>query len=156
DRRFPDLTGAGAPFGATSLTLGTAPTSTTTQDFEVVGGALDLLSVLKGSQAISGEVVRTELLKKLMLTVIENAGARWGMLLLEGDRPLVAIVKRSSKKDPGFVTLHESAERSAVEFSRSIVRYVQRTREVVVLGDASADGPFQSDSYVSLRRPKSV
>ena len=37
-------------------------------------GALDLISVMKASQAISGEIILPELLKKMMKIVIENGG----------------------------------------------------------------------------------
>src|SRR6185503_2623031 len=43
---------------------------------------LDVLSVLKASQAISGEIVLDHLLEKLMQVVIENAGGSRGVLIL--------------------------------------------------------------------------
>ena len=48
-----------------------------------VSAALDLTSVLKASQAISGEIDLGRLLDRLMTVVIENAGAQRGFLLLE-------------------------------------------------------------------------
>src|SRR5262249_2245157 len=55
-------------------------TTTTTQRG---GGALDLRSVLKASQALSGEIVLERLLARLLHTVIENAGAERACLLLD-------------------------------------------------------------------------
>jgi predicted ATPase/signal transduction histidine kinase len=156
ERTFPDLR-AGTPSASRAPLATTRPTSTiTTSEGARSGRALDLVSVLKASQAISGEMVLTELLKKLMRILVENAGARWGVLILEGDRPLLAVAKHSSRDEAGLVTLHESGEASPVEFSLAIVRYVERTHEVVVLGDASEAEAFHSDPYVVAHRPKSV
>ena len=59
--------------------------TTTTQDSS---GALDLVSVLKASQAIAGEVALDEVLKKIVIIASENAGAARGLLLLERDGAL--------------------------------------------------------------------
>ncbi len=45
------------------------------------GEILDLATVMKASQAISGEIVLDKLLKEMMKTVIENAGAQKGFLI---------------------------------------------------------------------------
>ncbi len=53
-----------------------------------VGGSsvfLDMATVMKASQAISGEIVLENLLKKLMDIVMENAGAEKGYLILKSD-----------------------------------------------------------------------
>ncbi|EPX64688.1 Serine/threonine protein kinase PrkC, regulator of stationary phase [Cystobacter fuscus DSM 2262] len=150
DRTFPELR---------TVTMSSAPSKvsdTTTSELTHPSSALDLVSVLKASQAISGERVLTHLLEKLMQIVIENAGARWGVLILEDERPLVAVAKQPSKDGPGGVTLHESLEQTPVAFSEAIVRYVQRTQEVVVLDDASTATSFDSDPYIAANRPKSV
>jgi hypothetical protein len=64
---------------STTLTL-RATTSSTRKTASTV---LDLTSVLKASQAISGEIVFDQLLKKLMTVIIENAGAQRGFLIIE-------------------------------------------------------------------------
>src|SRR4028119_2430525 len=56
-----------------------APTSTSTN----LGDTLDLATVMKASQAISGEIVLSKLLERLMKIAIENAGAEKGFLILE-------------------------------------------------------------------------
>ena len=47
------------------------------------GEALDFAAVMKASQAISGEIVLEQLLNQVMKTVIENAGAQKGFLILD-------------------------------------------------------------------------
>ncbi|HQW01058.1 MAG TPA: serine/threonine-protein kinase PknK, partial [Saprospiraceae bacterium] len=51
----------------------------------VHGSVLDITTVLKAANSISGEVVLSNLLTVLMGIVIENAGAQRGILLLEKD-----------------------------------------------------------------------
>ncbi|WNG43954.1 AAA family ATPase [Archangium minus] len=154
DHTFPELL-ARVTRGSGESRTPSSTESTTTQDSHS-SQALDLVSVLKASQAISGEVVLTQLLEKLVRIVVENAGARWGLLVLQGERPLVAVAESSPGAKVGKVSLHESTEQVPVEFSRAIIRYVERTHEVVVLGDASEAGAFQLEANVLARRPKSV
>ncbi|MFL5348090.1 MAG: AAA family ATPase [Hyalangium sp.] len=155
DRAFPELRMLTSSTGGGMLAPLSAENVTTTQETRS-SDALDLVSVLKASQAISGEVVLAELLKKLVRLVVENAGARWGLLMLEGERPLIAVAQSSPKNEVETVSLHESLEQLPVEFSHAIMRYVGRTQEVVVLGDASTAEILQSDAYVAAHRPRSI
>ncbi len=73
-------------FMQTPLVTGTTArisTGVSSTSGRTVVGALDLTSVIKASQAISGEIVLARLLQTLMKIVIENAGAQRGYLLLE-------------------------------------------------------------------------
>ncbi|MEO7327233.1 MAG: ATP-binding protein, partial [Minicystis sp.] len=113
---------------------------------------IDLTAVMRASQAISEEIVLDELLKKLMSTVLESAGARRGLLMLkEGSPAVVEVVK--TEEDQTTVTPRVD---DAAEYSRAIVRYVERTLEAVVLGDAAQAGQFRSDAYVLRARPRSI
>ena len=117
---------------------------------------LDLNTVIKSSQAISGEIVLGQLLKRLMEIVIENAGAQRGFLILEKNGHLV--IEAESDTDISEIKvlqaspLLEESDRLAV----SIVNYVARTRENVVLDDAFHQGQFTQDSYIRTNQPKSI
>src|SRR5262249_7514079 len=64
--------------------LARTATSTLTADTEQhLSSVFDLISVLKASQAISGEIQLDKLLTTLIKLVIENAGAQKGFLILE-------------------------------------------------------------------------
>jgi predicted ATPase/signal transduction histidine kinase/tRNA A-37 threonylcarbamoyl transferase component Bud32 len=118
------------------------------------GAALDLLAVMKASQAISGEIVLGELVRKLMSTVVENAGAQRGLLVLKGDHEV--IVEAGGEATADQILVSEAPIEGRSDVSLAIVRYVERTRESVVLGDAANAGQFRSDPYVSQVRPKSI
>ena len=119
------------------------------------GEILDLESVIKASQAISGEIVSGNLLKKLMEIVIENAGGEKGFLILNKDGKLVVEAYVSDCKEkivfPGSVPVKDCKD-----LSEAIVNYVERTRENVILNDASQEGIFTHDIYVRERQPRSI
>ena len=52
-------------------------------------------------------MVPHELIEKLLRIVVENAGARWGLLMLEGESSLVAVAKRAEEAAEFTVTVHE-------------------------------------------------
>jgi signal transduction histidine kinase len=162
DKAFPDLRPLALALSGNSLatsSLGyTSSLGHTTSDSEPGRAfhSLDLLSILKASQAISEEMVLKDLMEKLLRIVVENAGARWGLLMLEGERSLVAVARRSQEAEAFTITLHESRAQAPVEFSQAIVRYVERTQEAMVLGDASSDKSLRSDPYITARQPRSV
>jgi histidine kinase len=145
ERRHPDLL-SGAPRYGVQVS-----TSTSSQD---AASTLDINSVLKATQAISGEVVLSEALKKILRIAMENAGAERGLLLLDTDGALAIEIEGEAG---GEAILRASAP---VEGDRTlsvgIVNYVARRRESVVLHDAGAAGLFTGDSYVALHRPRSV
>ena len=119
------------------------------------GAALDLMAVMKASQAISGEIVLGELLRKLMRTVVENAGAQRGLLVLKGEHEVI-VEAGGAAVSADQILVSEAPLEDRSDVSLAIVRYVERTRESVVLGDAANAGQFRSDPYVSRVRPKSI
>ena len=108
--------------------------------------SLDLFTVMKASQAISGEIVLDTLLRRLMTTMLENAGAQRGQLLLTSDIPITVEAEAGEEAVPA-VRYGGSIEKQAGA-GASIIRYVERTREALVLGDACRTGPFAGDPAV--------
>jgi predicted ATPase/signal transduction histidine kinase/tRNA A-37 threonylcarbamoyl transferase component Bud32 len=131
---------------------GTLVASATT--VEDAASTLDITSVLKATQAISGEVVLSEALKKILAIAMENAGAERGLLLLDRDGVLAIEIEAEAGGEP---VLRSSAPLAGdTSLSAGIVNYVARRRESLVLSDASAAGLFTSDPYVAERRARSV
>jgi len=112
--------------------------------------SVDALAVVKATQALSGELVQDRLLGNLMHIVLEHAGAQTGhLLLLARDRLLVAASARTGAQG---VVLELPAPRPVVRgdlLPLSIAQYVRRTREHVLLADASADPTFAADPYLA-------
>jgi signal transduction histidine kinase len=117
--------------------------------------ALDLASVMKASQAISGQIVLRQLLRTLIQIVIENAGAQRGLFILVEDGELLLQAEGSVGKSE--VAVLQSAPISESEtLPRTLVNYVARTRESVILNDAPSEGRFTADPYISQSQPRSV
>ncbi|QSQ27659.1 AAA family ATPase [Pyxidicoccus parkwayensis] len=118
----------------------------------------DLLSVVKASQTISGEMVRAQLLRTLLQVVLEQGGARRALLVLsrEGELEVAAESAVGEEGAPG--TLFSPASQAlAARAPASILQYAQRTREHVLLADAAADAErFSGDPYFARARPRSV
>jgi predicted ATPase/signal transduction histidine kinase len=117
--------------------------------------ALDARSVFKASQAIASEIVLDRLLNTLMKIVIENAGAQRGFLILEQDGQLVIEAEGAVDRDEVLVLQSVPAE-TRNDLPISLIRYVERTNEQIVLSDAAQEAVFATDPYVTAAQPKSI
>ena len=116
---------------------------------------LDLATVIKVSEAVSGEIVLAHLIDTLLRTAIEHAGAERGLLILpcgEDYRIEAEITTRSNEVKVDF----RQASLTAADLPVSVFRYVLRTRESVLLHDASDQSSFSADDYVRKHRARSV
>jgi serine phosphatase RsbU (regulator of sigma subunit) len=153
DETFPELlSAASGPLQANFLTGLTDVTTTSSSD---TSERLDLASVLKSTQAMSSEIVLANLLEKLLNITMENAGAQRGFLVLESSGQLLVEAEMSVERQDITVRQSTSLE-SSHALSRSIVNYVARTLEPVVLDDAAHEGKFANTPYILKIRPKSI
>ncbi|MFB2919716.1 ATP-binding protein [Aerosakkonema funiforme] len=164
-------------FTAASST--SSPTKTTISTITTTGGTtsgqLDLASVLKASQAISGEILLDKLLAKLMKILIENAGAQKGFLILPAPKQSESeatnwVIEASGTVDADEVTTLESIPIDSVDsstgiplLSTAIVNYVARRQEIAVLDNAaeeiqnpSSQIQTRNDPYLLHAKPKSL
>lgn len=130
-----------------------APTSTHTIAAPVEH--LDLGTVIKVSQAVSGEIVPDKLVALILRTAIEQAGAERGLLILIEDDAHRMAAEATVGVD-GIRLHHEEAEVNATMMPMSMLLQVLRTRESVLLDDASADPSFVADPYVRELRARSM
>ncbi|KAM3112915.1 trifunctional serine/threonine-protein kinase/ATP-binding protein/sensor histidine kinase [Phormidesmis sp. 146-33] len=114
---------------------------------------LDLTAVIKASQALSSEIQLDQMLDRLMQVVIENAGAQRSVLLLRQDQRWVVAAQSSDAVKP---TVQSVPLDSSQVMPQSILNYVARTSETIVIDDARTELPFSSDPYILGRQPKSV
>jgi predicted ATPase/signal transduction histidine kinase len=124
-------------------------------------GVLDLITAVKASQTLAGEIVIDKLLAKMMKIVIENAGAETGFLILEKNEKWV--IEASGSVDADRVTVMQSIPIDFVEGDReitllavSVVNYVARTQQSIVLNDATREGQFTRTPYIIAAQPKSI
>ena len=115
---------------------------------------LDIVRVIKISQAISSEIVLDKLLSKLMKILMENAGAKRGVLLLLIEDEL--INRAEANLDSEAVVVQETQVNECEDLPLTVINYVERSRQDVVLGNAFAEDRFTTDPYVTKVKLKSV
>ncbi|KNY29772.1 protein kinase domain-containing protein [Pseudobacteroides cellulosolvens] len=119
--------------------------------------SLDLGSILKATQAISSEIKIDKLLKVLMNTIIENAGAQSGCLILKRETKNDLYVEALKSRDDEEIQVMQSIPfNDSKDFCPEIVQYVVRTRENIVIDNASKNPNFQNIKYVLDNKTKSV
>ncbi|MBM4397023.1 MAG: AAA family ATPase [Deltaproteobacteria bacterium] len=116
---------------------------------------LDLVAVLKASQVMSGEIRLNRLLERMMAIVVENAGAERGLLILESDGKLF-LEAESTPDAEAVAVLQHVPMREVPRAAQSVLNYVMRLEEPVVLANAAEDGAFTRDPYVAGARPRSI
>ncbi len=127
------------------------PTSTIAMPVE----HLDLATVIKVSQAVSSEMVLEKLIHTLMRTAIEQVGAERGLLILArgGEQRIAAEATTSGDTvnvEPRDMPVNETM------LPESVLHYVLRTRDSIILDDASAQPQFAADPYIRQHRARSI
>ncbi|NEU73480.1 AAA family ATPase [Hassallia byssoidea VB512170] len=120
---------------------------------------LDLGSVIKASQALSGEIELEQLLSTLMAVVMENAGAsKCALILSEGDNlDLTVTAVGFSSNEAAISTKFPSVHlESSYDIPVTLINYVKRTLEIFVIDDAKTVNFLISDRYIVRQQPKSL
>jgi len=117
---------------------------------------LDLAAVIRVSQAFAGEMVLEKLLDIVMRKAMEHAGAERGALIVpQGNEPKVEAEAETSGNDV-IVRLRAAFCDPGPSFPGSIVRYVMRTHDSLILDDAISDSSFSTDPHIRAHRVRSV
>ena len=116
---------------------------------------LDLATVIKVSEAVSGEIVLEKLVDTLVRTAIEHAGAERGLLILpRGDEHRIEA-EVTTHRSQVTVELRQTRV-TAADLPESVFQYVLRTKETVLLHDASGQSPFSDDAYIREHNARSL
>ncbi|MDL2410372.1 AAA family ATPase [Rhizobium calliandrae] len=114
---------------------------------------LDLATVIKISQAVSGEIVTGKLIDTLMRTALEHAGAERGVLLVPNKEQLrVEAVAETTARD---VAVHLPPVAGMIRVPTAMVNFVARTGEAVIVDDACIQNTW-SDEYMRDIKPRSM
>ena len=144
DRAFPALTVPARPFSP--RTSYSAPTD-----------ELDLLSVVRASQAISEELTVDRVTVRLMELVLAQGGASRGLLLARRGEMLAVTAEADTAAGSIQVRVGVGAtELGAAAAPLSLIQLVSRTGEAIVLDDATLEPRYAADPYVVADRPRSV
>jgi PAS domain S-box-containing protein len=128
-------------------------------DSQGTGGAaaeqLEFATVLKVSHAVSGEIILDRLLDRLMRAAIEHAGAERGLLITRRGDELQILAQATTSGADVIVDLSDGNHADAA-MPQSLVRYVMRTRDTLILEDASSQNLFSADPYLAQYRARSI
>ncbi|BAB76386.1 trifunctional serine/threonine-protein kinase/ATP-binding protein/sensor histidine kinase [Anabaena sp. FACHB-709] len=124
-----------------------------------ISDSLDLASVIKASQALSGEIELEQLLSTLMQVVMENAGASKSALILtasDTSELVVTTLSHSTNSASVFTSFPSSSLDSSFELPLTLIKYVKRNEEIFVIDNAQTVDFLASDRYVLREKPKSL
>jgi histidine kinase len=116
---------------------------------------LDVSTVMKASQALSIEIVPNRLLDKLMHLAKENAGAQKILFITNNNHELVIESSLIDEENMTSITQNLSVNNSHL-LPVSLIRYVERTCQHLVLDDATKATTFNSDLYIIQNQPVSI
>ncbi|GHE97444.1 ATP-binding hybrid sensor histidine kinase/response regulator [Thalassotalea profundi] len=108
--------------------------------------SLDLASVLKASETLSGEADLQAYLHRMMVIIIENAGAQKGALLLQTEGILNVEI--------AIGNYGKSASENQLPYS--LINYVARRQQAKIIENSVAESKFSNDPYFENNHPKSV
>lgn len=108
---------------------------------------MDFSSILKSSQALSGQIELDKLVRTIMTLSLESAGAQKGFLILHRKKTLLIRAQGSVDKNDGITLLSMPVDQSS-QLALSVVNYVGRTHKPVVLSQACQEGAYLSDPYI--------
>ncbi|MEH1866692.1 MAG: AAA family ATPase [Nostoc sp.] len=145
-------------------------TSSANSSSSSISVALDLASILKASQTLSGEIELEKLLSVLLHIVIENAGAdKCVFMLLESGRLLIQALAQLSlgigsvenKKGITHVDFYPRLlNPQPIEDSQDVpvglINTVRRSLKPTVIIDATVHPQFINDPYIQQQQPKSI
>lgn len=140
-------------------TAATAPAATRTSGSttgSMDSAALDLASVMKAAQAISGELALDRLLRTTMQLVLESAGAQTACFVVREGDELVVRARVAVGREPSAPASLERVTREDPTVPASMINAVLRTGQPLVLHDATQAGRFSSDPYLARHAPRSV
>ncbi|MFN6487489.1 MULTISPECIES: AAA family ATPase [unclassified Nostoc] len=151
ETRYPQLFPEQSSVASTPIRTTAGTTSNTSHI------AFDLTAVMKAIQAISSEIELDQLLRSLMKILIENAGAQTGFLILENSGKWV--IEASNELNEGenvYATQVLQSIPTANHLPESIINYVIRTHESVILNDATREGNFINEPYIQQNQTQSI
>lgn len=131
-----------------------ANTKTEGLAYKQSGQNLDLNSILKAANALAGETRINALLETLVRILLENATSQRGCFILN-DGGFLRIKVIGELKESHFQASHPDSVLSPELVPVSVLNYVTRTREAVILNEGIRE-KYPSDSYLQTNEPRSI
>ncbi len=116
---------------------------------------IDINYLIKSCLIIPAETEEKILLDKIMNVVLESSGAQHGYLIMEeGGELIIRAESHITEKDVVRATNQKFED--CKDICHAIIRYVHRTKEMVLLENASEKGEFKDNPEIQEMKLKSV
>jgi transcriptional regulator with GAF, ATPase, and Fis domain len=116
---------------------------------------IDINYLIKSCLIIPAETEEKVLLDKIMNVVLESSGAQHGYLIM-GENGDLIIRAESHITEKDVVRAANQKFEDCKDICHAIIRYVHRTKEMVLLENASEKGEFKDNPEVQEMKLKSV
>lgn len=116
-------------------------------------GPIELAAVLRMAEAVASEIVLANLVRAILRLVLEQSGARRGVLLLQ-QRELVVEAEALTSETGIVYRLRAGDDVSGVAYPAAMARAALRDRRAVLVADARVE--LASDPYVASHGARSI
>ncbi len=123
-------------------------------DTKLLQGQLDIKSLMKASLTLTSKITLSKLFAGMMKVAVENAGAQQGQLILSRNNQWVIFETITDPDGQELELLIPLENNNSTPVS--VINYVIRTEEVLVLNDIKLDHRFSTDPLVEKNKICSV
>lgn len=116
--------------------------------------AVGFKDILPAQRAISREIEAGRLIETLLTFAIDLVSAERGLIFLAQGSEL-EVGAEAARRDGSVRVAFPPVSAASSGFPQTVLRYVVRMEESVVLDDAAAENQFSGDDYLIRERPRS-
>ncbi|NPV39246.1 MAG: SpoIIE family protein phosphatase [Brevinematales bacterium] len=114
---------------------------------------VDLVTMVKASEALMGETEVDALLKRILTMVVENAGAEKGVFLYEKEDRLLVRAVKNPEQEAEVVSL---AFEEYTDMPQRVIQYALQKDEELLVEDAQEESLFATDPYIIRQMVRSL
>ncbi len=127
------------------------------QTFFLASVSLDIETLMDAAKTISGEIVLSVLIEKIMGIILQHAGAQKGILVLKDKISDDLLVKATGFIEHGKQKISIKDDRITEEnLPITLIRLVNHKTQPIIISNAVNDEHFFKDSYISKNQLKSI
>jgi predicted ATPase/serine phosphatase RsbU (regulator of sigma subunit) len=117
--------------------------------------SLDIESIIKAAQLIAGEIEMNGLLTNLIKLILINSGAQKSIIAMyKNNKLLIEAEYRVDQSAPNI--MKDTPIEKYSNIPHSVINYVDRTGEIILINDTSKKNRFTDDPYIKNKKTKSI
>lgn len=117
--------------------------------------SLDIATIVKSSQVISGEIKLEELLKKLIYILHENSGAQKVVFIMKQNEDFKVVAQGHSEEDI-ILVMQDYNINDYDLIPKKIINYVIHSKQSLIIDNSASQENYIGDPYIAQYRPKSL